>query len=163
MIGLHRQDADRCKLILGHQEFQGNLDLAWEISEGIKRAVTGGRGTVAMLAAHKLALEHHDGRLWLHVHSGTAPTHWFTTCPREELLGWCSHFIHLVSIDSWDEDSIPAEKGHIIPMRLAAFRQHKGPYTARGRSCATSAMYRSVSRFQTSRSRRSRVGAVGPG
>lgn len=131
MIGIYRFNATRCRLVLGHQQFEldeSSINMAFDIAQALHRAVTDGRGTVYMMPQHKLAMEWDGHRLWLHVHSGTAPSHWYTTFPREELGAWCAQFLAIANCDAWDAESKPKAPGHLIPMRLASFAQPKGPY-----------------------------------
>jgi hypothetical protein len=120
---------------LGHQEIDGNLDLAWDVGEALVKCLRGrpllnkpGPSVCALIPGHKMALEFDGVHLWLHNHEGTAPTHWFTTCVPEEIEAWAAYYHFLVGLDTWDKETIPAARAHIVPMRWAAFNQRPGPY-----------------------------------
>jgi hypothetical protein len=122
-------------LILGHQEIDGNLDLAWDVREALVKCLRGrplsskpGPAVCALIPGRKMALEFDGCRLWFHNHEGTAPTRWHTTCVPEEIERWVAYFLYLVGLDTWDKETIPLAKAHVIPMRWATFRQHAGPY-----------------------------------
>lgn len=133
MLGILRSGPEKCKLIMGHQEFVGNLNMAYELGQGLERALNGGRGVIAISGRHKWRLEFDGVALFLGVHSGTAPTLWHTICSPGDLPAWCAHYLHLVNLDTWDTldgSVIPERKGHLIPMKMVARTQLRGPYTA---------------------------------
>lgn len=135
MIGLHRLGHNRCQLILGHQEIDTNLDLPYDLSQALVKCLRGrplsskpGPTVCALVPGHKMALEFDGCRLWFHNHQGTAPTHWHTTCVPEEIEQWVAYYHYLINIDTWDKDTIPPARAHVIPMRWAAHCQRPGPY-----------------------------------
>lgn len=135
MIGIYRLSADSCTLILGHQEITGTLDLAWSVGEALAKVTRSrpllnkpGPAVCALIPGRKVAVEFDGVRLWLHNHDGTAPTHWHTVCVPEEIEAWASYFHFLVGLDTWDKETTPTVRAHMIPMRWAAANQLTGPY-----------------------------------
>lgn len=119
MLGIHRIDDERCRLVLGHMIYDGGLELAYDTALALRRVFIQGPKIHAIVQkGRKISFEQDGKTLFLRNGEGPAPTVWQTEISLPEFHRWVAHFLYLVDLDEWDRDKIPRNRAHLIPMRV---------------------------------------------
>lgn len=122
MIGVHRIDAERCRLVLGHHIYDGDLSLGYDVALAIRRVFVddpkGGKLVAIVRPGRKISVEQDGQRFYLRNGEGAAATVWQTEMSLPDFHGWIAQFLLLIDLDEWDREVIPKYRAQLVPMRV---------------------------------------------
>jgi hypothetical protein len=108
-----------CRLVLGHQIYDGGLELAYDVALALRKVFVDGPGIVALVRpGRKISFEQDGKTLVLRNGEGPASTVWQTQMPLNDVHGWLAPFLLLIDLDVWEKEFIPKNRAQLIPMRV---------------------------------------------
>lgn len=120
MLGIHRINGERARLVLGHMIYDDcALELAFDTALALRKCFVEGPGLISIVRpGRKISFEQDGTTLLLRNGEGPAPTVWQTQMPMPEFHAWLAQFLFLVDLDTWERETLPKYRAQLIPMRV---------------------------------------------
>jgi hypothetical protein len=116
---VHRTGPMTCRLVLGHQIYDGDLTLGYDAALALRRVFVDGPGVVALVRpGRKISFEQDGKILMLRNGEGPSSTVWQTQMPLDDFHGWLAPFLFLIDYDDWDRQTLPRNRAQLVPMRV---------------------------------------------